>query len=124
VKAPAFDHIGLPVRDLDRSRAFYVEVLGLSVLWEGPDTVMLRAGGRHDLALQRHPRVAPPPHLHFGFKVACGAEVVRWEGHLRDHGVRGVEAHAGGGSRSVYFLDPDGYRLEIYFDPEHAPRVG
>jgi catechol 2,3-dioxygenase-like lactoylglutathione lyase family enzyme len=41
-----FDHLSLPVSDLDRSRAWYVSVLGLKVEFEVPDsrTVALNDG--------------------------------------------------------------------------------
>jgi catechol 2,3-dioxygenase-like lactoylglutathione lyase family enzyme len=56
-----FDHLNLPVGDLDRSRAWYVATLGLKVEFEVPDrrTAALQDGEGFALFLQEKPSVAP-----------------------------------------------------------------
>jgi len=46
-----FDHLRIPVTDLDRSRRWYVDTLGLAVEFEVPDrqTVALQDG--HDFTI-------------------------------------------------------------------------
>src|SRR5215475_11627100 len=49
-----FDHLRIPVTDLDRSRAWYVDTLGLKVEFEVPDrqTVALQDGEDFTILLQ------------------------------------------------------------------------
>jgi catechol 2,3-dioxygenase-like lactoylglutathione lyase family enzyme len=56
-----FDHLNLPVRDLDRSRAWWVSTLGLKVEFEVPDTrtVALNDGEGFAIFLQEKPDVVP-----------------------------------------------------------------
>ena len=45
----------IPVSDLERSRAFYTETLGLTVLFENPASVRLRCGEASELSIFRRP---------------------------------------------------------------------
>jgi catechol 2,3-dioxygenase-like lactoylglutathione lyase family enzyme len=125
--APSVGHVGLNVTDLARSRAFYAELLGLSVvaeseregrrfallgrgsdilvtLWQQADSAFAASGsGLH--------------HLSFG--VGSLDEVREIERRARRLGApflyQGVVPHAEGmDSGGVYFSDPDGIRLEVF----------
>src|SRR6201986_5365899 len=56
-----FDHLNLPVSNLERSRAWYVGSLGLKVEFEGPNTrtVALNDGEGFAIFLQEKPGVGP-----------------------------------------------------------------
>ena len=56
-----FDHLNLPVSDLDRSRTWWVESLGLKVEFEVPNTraVALNDGEGFAIFLQEKPDVVP-----------------------------------------------------------------
>ncbi|MDR7415385.1 MAG: 3,4-dihydroxyphenylacetate 2,3-dioxygenase [Armatimonadota bacterium] len=62
-------HVVLYVSDLQAARRFYVELLGFSILHEGPDALYLRGYEEREwsLKLQLHPR---PGLRHIAFKVA------------------------------------------------------
>jgi catechol 2,3-dioxygenase-like lactoylglutathione lyase family enzyme len=111
-------HLNLSVANLARAREFYTGLLGFEVSFAKGDTVWLSAGGDL-LGLSEG---APPPAKsfeHFGFMVDGRAEVDRWSERLREHGVtpeKGPYDRSDG--RSVYFRDPDGHLLEIFWlDP-------
>ncbi|HYX02678.1 MAG TPA: VOC family protein, partial [Reyranella sp.] len=55
-----FDHLSLPVSNLDRSRDWYTSALGLKVEFEVPDrrTVALQDGEGFAIFLQEKPEVA------------------------------------------------------------------
>jgi catechol-2,3-dioxygenase len=120
-------HAGLNVVDLDRSKAFYVEALGLDVLLESRDGdrsfAFLGVDGEPLLTLWqqsqgRFDKERPGLH-HLAFEVADIDAVRRAESILRGLGVHfhydGIVKHRHGGhSAGLFFEDPDGIRLEIF----------
>ncbi|GAA3157072.1 MULTISPECIES: VOC family protein [Blastococcus] len=122
-------HLVLYVRDLDRSRHFYREVLGWDeVRGDVPLPVPAAAfsSGRthHELLLiEVGPSAAPMPPgrrvgmYHFGLKVGESdeelREVVR---HLDRHGVPVLGASDHTVTHSLYIADPDGHEIELYVD--------
>jgi catechol 2,3-dioxygenase-like lactoylglutathione lyase family enzyme len=116
------DHCVIAVANVERSNAFYRDVVGLEVLQRGGGYVY-RAGDQrlhvHSPGLSPHPVAAVP--VRPGGSDLCFV----WEGaiaaarnHLRRLGVEIVEGPveregAAGAGRSVYFRDPDGSLLEF-----------
>src|SRR5438309_11651759 len=45
----------VPVSDLARSKAFYADTLGLTVLWESPASIRLRCGDHSELSIFKRP---------------------------------------------------------------------
>jgi catechol 2,3-dioxygenase len=109
---PVIGHVHLKVSNLDRSEEFYRDALGLEVTERvGASFVFMSFGAsHHHLALQGHPD-APPADAealglyHFAIEVD-GLEAAEIEFAAVDHGI----------SKSVYFSDPDGHGVEVYFD--------
>lgn len=120
-------HIGLNVTDLDRSLAFYRDVLGFAVLGEGKEEgrrfAFLGEGPAPVLTLWQQAEGAYDSGragLHHLALEAESIERVRaYEEALRAYGASfqydGVVAHReGAASGGIFFHDPDGTRLEIY----------
>jgi catechol 2,3-dioxygenase len=123
---PGIGHVHLKVSDLDRSEAFYRELLGLEVTERvgGTFVFMSFGGAHHDLALQGHPDLPPadPEALglyHFAMEVAGERELAAAIDRLRDAGIE-FAAVDHGISKSVYFSDPDGNGVEVYCDTRAA----
>ncbi len=112
-------HLALRVRDPQASKHFYRDHFGMTVVWEpDPDNVYL-SSGTDNLALHRAPVTHAGALDHFGFIVDTKDEVDRLAGRFRDGGVTIVvppRDHRDG-SRSFYCLDPDGFRIQILFEP-------
>jgi catechol 2,3-dioxygenase-like lactoylglutathione lyase family enzyme len=119
-------HVVLKVRDLQRSLAFYVGVLGFRVSDVYPESMMkggmvfLRCNtDHHCLALvggaSEDGRARELHHL--AFEVATLDEVLRAREHLRAHGVKiDYEGRRRAGCQvAVEFRDPDNHFLEIFW---------
>jgi catechol 2,3-dioxygenase len=127
-------HVVIKVRDVERSRKFYTEVMGLKLMMELPQIKMafFASNGRdhHEIACIEVGKDAPAPRqseiglLHIAFRLSDeehlkAAYKVLKENHVPiaftvDHGI----------TKSIYFSDPDGHQLEVYCDnpPEYLAR--
>ncbi len=115
--------VHLQVADLERSTAFYHDVIGLQVLDSANGVAHLGALGLGPalLVLHEHPGARPvPPRGRLGlFHVAMllpdRPSLGRFLTHLIDLGIRpGMSDHLV--SEALYLSDPDGLGLEIYAD--------
>ncbi len=110
----------IPVTDLDRSKAFYGDTLGLTLLWETPVAARFRCGPATELSIFKRPPVETVHTLaHF--------EVDDIEVVVKDLATKGVEfldysegpltttGHIAqlGPARGAWFRDPDGHTLGI-----------
>jgi catechol-2,3-dioxygenase len=125
-------HIVLYVRSVERSAAFYRDVLGWTQLQPpagsggGRFPVALFSSGRthHELLLIEVGESAQPlpqgRHVglyHFGLKIGDTDEELRGAlRRLQEAGVRIVGASDHTVTHSLYILDPDGNEIELYID--------
>jgi catechol 2,3-dioxygenase-like lactoylglutathione lyase family enzyme len=140
-------HVGLLVSDMDRSFKFYTEVLGCIVTHrtkrpDGSETAFLRFDeDHHNIVLATAPdgldvtAEGMPVRIiqQIAMEVENRDEFFRALAHIRSkgvepisgplvHGIEGGGTNPGGsGSRSFYFLDPDGNRLEIFTEAMKVP---
>jgi catechol 2,3-dioxygenase-like lactoylglutathione lyase family enzyme len=135
-------HVGILVSNFERSFKFYTETLGCKVTRrytrpDGTETGFLRfEQDHHNFVIGTAPEGADvdggnPRHRlvqQIAFQVNNREEWLDALSHVRSHGVEIIQGpfihgpESGGsveesGSRSFYFLDPDGNRLEIYTEP-------
>ena len=121
---PDATHVGgvvLQVSDLQRSRSFYEQVLGLRVVGGGQTTALgLQDGSSPLVTLQSREGVRPAPRgafglFHFAVLLPDRAALGRFAMHLSRLGVRASAADHRV-SESLYLWDPDGLGIEVYAD--------
>lgn len=118
--APGFiadiHHVSINVADIDRSAAFYTDILGLAVL-PRPDFPFpgrwLDAGAGRQVHLIQTDQVPDDVGQHFAFR---STDLDQLCAHLSAHGVTVAGPKPVGAGRQAFFHDPDGNRLEIYQD--------
>ncbi len=121
-------HAHLKVRDLDRAIAFYIRFLAMHETERIGDHYAFLTGGafHHEIALQNVGPNAPQPPAH-----ATGLYHVAFEVPDRRSFALAYRALTDGGvpvatvdhyiSWAMYFDDPDGNGLEIYWDTRGEP---
>lgn len=115
-------HVGIHVRDLERSKAFYTDVLGLTVTDEDEAMGMVFLSARpevehHELLLCRG-RSAEGDGLllqQISFRCPTLEDVVAFRERLAAAGVELDMVVSHGNAIGIYFYDPDHNRCEVYW---------
>jgi catechol 2,3-dioxygenase-like lactoylglutathione lyase family enzyme len=114
-------HLALPVADQSRSRAFYERYFGFGAgpARRYPDGVLiLHDADEFALALGPGGRAPElPDFLHFGFETADADEARQMLARLEADGVEIVEREDGPTYVGFKCLDPDGYTVEVSWEP-------
>jgi catechol-2,3-dioxygenase len=121
-------HVGLFVRDLQKSKEFYSQVLGLTVTDENDRFVFLSAqpeSEHHELALLAG-REAPPGTAivqQISFRCPTLADVKEYYDRVVGAGVPIQRQTTHVIAIGLYFYDPDGNPVEVFWDTgRHYPQ--
>jgi catechol 2,3-dioxygenase len=127
IRLTGIGHVLLRVLDLERSKKFYSDVLGFRVLEEDPEhggTFMALEGQSHaidlfptqdaEAARRQTPGVRGLGHI--AFRVDSEAALKEAHATLQKHGVEVARTIDHVSQKSIYFNDPDGNTLEIYYE--------
>jgi catechol 2,3-dioxygenase len=117
-------HLVLKVKDLERSRKFFTEVLNFPQVGENDRGMLFFStdvnDNHHMLALREAKPGTPMPDAeqigmeHVSFEVATFAELQEVYRKFKEHDVRFHQTIFHGVAKSIYFYDPDGNLLEVY----------
>ncbi|HEX5369579.1 MAG TPA: VOC family protein [Dehalococcoidia bacterium] len=131
MKLKRIGHVALRVGDEEKSRAFYRDVLGFDVSENDPEhggTFMTLGDNFHTIDVFPAPEVegAQRPKngqiglFHIAFEVGAYTDLRGAYCTLQDYGVPISHCTDHVSQRSIYFSDPDGNRLEIYYEMPDA----
>ena len=117
-------HLVLRVKDVERSKKFFQEILGFPVVAQNERGMVFFStdvkDNHHMLALMPAKEDAPmptPDHVgmqHVSFELGSFAELQDAWKLFKEKGVPIDHTVYHGITKSVYFFDPDGNRLELY----------
>ena len=123
------DHAALLVKDVERSRQFYCQVLGMEVI-PGLGTIWLARGSAeiHLLGESEPGRAAQASGKYYDDDLADGytthialevEDLEEAQRHLKEHGVEIVcgPRPRGNDGEQLYVRDPDGYVIELFARP-------
>ena len=116
-------HVGLHVENLEKEKAFYRDVLGLTVTDEDPELGMVFMSARpeeehHELLLCRGRNVGADAMLiqQISFRCNTFEDVVGFYRRFKEHHVPIDVVLSHGNAIGVYALDPEGNRFEVYWN--------
>jgi catechol 2,3-dioxygenase-like lactoylglutathione lyase family enzyme len=120
VKTYGLTHLALSVGDIDRSIEFYREVLGTVVVYRGEKFAQVQTPGARDAIVfeeQQSGAGAAGGVKHFGFRLTDPADI---GAALSAVDLAGGKILSTGefcpGEPFVFFRDPDGYEVEIWYE--------
>jgi catechol 2,3-dioxygenase-like lactoylglutathione lyase family enzyme len=113
IRTTGVDHVVLHVSDVQRSKKFYTDILGMTAYREDEGQVFMHAGQQGVALFKKQgdsPLMAGSDLNHLALNVAAGTyETLKAE--LEKAGV--AVSGRPGEERCIYFRDPDGHRLQL-----------
>src|SRR5262245_59819891 len=113
LKVTGIDHVVLHVRDLERAKKFYIELLGFTVAHESSWQSFLSCGGQQVARFQ----MRGGGDIHAGSEMnhmALRLESGQYEDVKASLEAAGLTVHGRtGDDRCLYFDDPDGHHLQV-----------
>jgi catechol 2,3-dioxygenase-like lactoylglutathione lyase family enzyme len=124
IKTMGLTHLGLAVRDLERSLRFYEQVFGCRVLHRGDGSADINTPGANDIITLTQETGDDIGTMggglsHFGFRLASPDDIDAAAKAIEDSG--GTIAERGEfvpGEPYLFARDPDGYAIEVWYELE------
>lgn len=116
-------HVALFIKNFEACKHFYVDLLGMHVVWQPDEDNLYLTSGNDNLALHRaKPGFVREAHQvldHLGFIIDEPNEVDVWHAYLsaEDVVIKMAPKTHRDGARSFYCEDPDGNHVQVIYIP-------
>lgn len=120
IKTLGLTHLALTVSDLERSFQFYHDVFGMLAVFREKKFIQAQTPGARDILVleQGTDNVGKSGGIkHFGFRLVDARDIDRAATAIENAGGRIIDrGEFCPGEPYVFFADPDGYEVEVWFE--------
>ena len=120
IKTYGLTHLSISVKDIHRSSAFYENVFGAKKMYVTEKFIQLQTPGSHDIIVlgqSTHEFKNNAGVKHFGFRLTDLADVKLLISEIEKAGGKIKESgELCPGEPFVFFYDPDGYEIEVWYE--------
>ena len=114
-------HLAIAVKDIERTLKFYQYIFGMDVMYHEAKMIQLTTPGQHDILVFEERDEDVVGHTggiaHFGFRLKQPESISVIRNKISDFGAEVIdEGEFVPGSPYVFFKDPDGYIIEVWFE--------
>ena len=121
-KTYGLTHIAIAVKDLKRTLAFYQKVFDVEIMYKQDDFLQVTTPGSNDIIVfeeKKGPYGKTGGILHFGFRLRKAADIAEITKKIKSAGGKIIDkGNFVPGSPYVFFKDPDGYEVEVWYEKE------
>lgn len=113
-------HIAVAVKDLKRTSKFYQQVFDMEVMYDESDFIQLTTPGTNDILVFEKSKTANGKTggiAHFGFRLRDAKDISKMEKKIKEAGGKiKDQGEFLPGSPYIFFEDPDGYEIEVWYE--------
>ena len=114
-------HLAIAVSDVSRTKQFYATVFDMEIMYDGNGFVQMTTPGCHDILVFEERKSVGIGHsggiAHFGFRLRSPSQISEVRQKVIDAGGKIVnEGEFVAGSPFIFFKDPDGYEVEVWYE--------
>jgi len=114
-------HFAISVKDIEKTRLFYQNVFDMEVMYHTESFLQLNTPGCHDILVFEKKEGKQTGNsggiAHFGFRLKNPEDIKSMVDKIKNAG--GIIVDTGefvAGSPYVFFKDPDGYEVEVWYE--------
>ena len=114
-------HIAVAVKDIEKTLKFYRHIFDMDVMYHKEKMIQLTTPGNHDILVfeeNENSEIGKSGGIaHFGFRLKSPAEIEEIHKRVQEAKAEIIdEGEFVPGSPYVYFKDPDGYIIEVWYE--------
>jgi len=114
-------HLAIVVRDLKRTKEFYTKAFDMEVMYDTEDFLQLTTPGCSDvIVFEKNEKItagASGGIIHFGFRLRNSEDIGKVSKQIKEAGGKiKDQGEFVPGSPYVFFEDPDGYEVEVWYE--------
>jgi len=121
-KTYGLTHLAVSVSDIQRTLRFYQAVFGMQIMYHEKNMIQLTTPGCYDILVfeerPKNPRLGDAGGIaHFGFRLIKANDIEEMKERIIAAGGTIIEkGEFVPGSPYIFFKDPDGYTIEIWYE--------
>ena len=113
-------HLAIAVRDVNRTLRFYQKIFQMEVMYHEANMIQLTTPGCNDILVfeeREGPTGQTGGIAHFGFRLRDANSISTIAASIKEAGAKVIdEGEFVPGSPYIFFQDPDGYIIEVWYE--------